>query len=197
MAKETKSKIKKSTKKSFFEVEAPLISTKIHLYSASKEELEGKTIRIDLTKNLRGKNMELCLRIKKDGENLRGEPESIKLIGSYVRRAVRKGTDYSEDSFETECRDARVRIKPLMVTRKRVSKTILKVLREQARNWLETYLKTRTGQELVSEIISNKIQKQLAAKLKKVYPLALCEIRMFEILGKVKSAESGTNNSVE
>lgn len=184
-----KVKAKKAVKKSFFEVEAPLTSTKIELYSPSMEELDGKSIKIDLTKNLRGKNLELKLRIKKEGEKLLGEPEKVELMGAYVRRAIRKGIDYCEDSFELECRDCTCRIKPFLLTRRRVSRSVLNSLRDNTKKWLEAYLKTRTGQEIISEIIANKIQKQLSLKLKKIYPLALCEIRVFEITKKKQVSE--------
>ena len=57
-------KAKKGIKKDFFEVSAPLITTKISLYAAEKKELEGKVAKIDLTKALRGKSLELSLRVK-------------------------------------------------------------------------------------------------------------------------------------
>ena len=177
-----KQKLKKTAKKNFFEVEAPITSTKIHLYSDSLETLNGKTIKLDLTKNLRGKSLEMKLRIKSDSGKLSAEPESLKLSLSYIRRIMRKGADYCEDSFETETRDSLARIKPFFITRKRVSRTVLNVLRINANKFLETYLKSRTSKELFSEIITNKIQKQLSQKLKKIYPLAVCEIRVFELL---------------
>lgn len=191
-----KVKSKKVIKKSFFEVSAPLTSTQISLYAATPGELEGRTVKIDLTKNLRGKNLELKIRIKKQEDSLIGIPESLHLSSGYVRRVVRKGTDYSEDSFEAPCRDLQVRIKPLMVTRRRVSKKILATLRDTAKKQLISHLKTRNAEEIFSEIISNKIQKMLALKLKKIYPLALCEIRMFETIGPAKEApkESETQN---
>jgi len=175
-------KLKKAIKKQFYEVEAPLTATKIELYAGSLEELEGKTIKLDLSKNLRGKNLELKLRIIKNGEKLFCKAEKIELINSYVKRAVRSGADYSEDSFVADCRDSKAKIKPLLVTRKHVSKRTLKILRETARKNLEVYVKTRNADEIFTEIISNKLQKQLAQKLKKIYPLALCEIRIFEIV---------------
>jgi ribosomal protein S3AE len=138
--------------------------------------------KLDLSKNLKGKNLELKLRIIKEGEKLSCKAEKIELINSYVKKAIRSGADYVEDSFIIECRDSKARIKPLLVTRKRVSRSTLKILRETARKNLEGYLKTRNMEEIFTEIISNKLQKQLAQKLKKIYPLALCEIRMFEII---------------
>jgi ribosomal protein S3AE len=175
-------KAKKGAKKSFYEIKAPLTATKIHLYASSPEELDGKRIKIDLTKNLRGKSLELKLKVKLAGNDLSAEAESTELLNSYIRRVIRKGTDYCEDSFETKCRDHLVRIKPLLIARRRVSRALLKTLRENARKYLEAYIKTRTAQELFSEIISNKLQKQLSLKLKKIYPLALCEIRVFKII---------------
>jgi len=185
-----KVKVKKGTKKGFFDVEAPLTSTKISLYASSKESLEGKTVKLDLTKNLRGKNLELKMKIANEKDKLIGKPESIQLMNSYIRRSVRKGTDYVEDSFEAECRDAVVRIKPLLVTRRRVSRAVLKSLRENTKKYLEAHLKTRNYEEIFSEIISNKLQKQLAVKLKKIYPLALCEIRSFEVISKKQIQEN-------
>jgi len=176
-----KPKSKKNIKKSFYEVKAPITATKIQLYASSMEELDGRTIKLDLTKNLRGKNLVVKLRVKADKDSLYTTPESLKLESSYIRKVMRRGTDYVEDSFETECKDSVVRIKPFLITRRRVSRTVLKALRENAKKNLISYVKTRTAEELISEIITNKLQKQLLPKLKKIYPLALCEIRMFEI----------------
>ena len=116
---------------------------------------------------------------------------------SYIRRAMRTSTDYAEDSFEVECRDCVARIKPLLITRRRVSRTVLKTLRENAKKFLIGHIKTREVQEVFSEIISNKLQKQLSLKLKKIYPLALCEIRMFEILKKEKTSKDTVSDEVE
>ena len=174
-------KTKKGVKKRFFEISAPLTATKIHLYAADESELNNKTIRLDLTKSLRGKSLELKFRIKHENNELTAIPESIELAGSYVRRAMRSSTDYVEDSFEVECRDATARIKPLLITRKRVSRAVLKALRDETKKQIEAHVKTRTAQEIFSDIIANKLQKLLAVKLKKIYPLALCEIRVFQI----------------
>lgn len=177
-----KVKTKKGAKKTFYEVAAPITATKIHLYGPSPEALDGRTVKLDLTKTLRGKSLELKLRVKNDKEKLKAEPESVELSISYIRRVMRKGTDYCEDSFEAETRDKIVRIKPFLVARKRVSRSVLNALREAAKKHLVSYLKTRNAEELFSEIITNKLQKQLSLKLKKVYPLALCEIRVFKVI---------------
>jgi ribosomal protein S3AE len=190
-----KAKSKKGVKKTFFEVSAPITSTKIQLYTTSAEDLDGKTIKLDLTKILRGKSLELKLRIKTSEGKIQADPESIELMNAYIRRVMRKGTDYCEDSFETECRDYIVRVKPLLIARKRVSRAILKALRDSAKKTLEAHIKTRSAKEIFQEITTNKLQKQLSLKLKKIYPLALCEIRMFKIIKPLEKKKEDKKDS--
>lgn len=175
-------KKRKLMKKEFFEVRAPITSTKIYLYGSSAQELDGRMVRLDLTRSLRGKNMELKMKIKSTESGLQAEPESLELIGSFIRRMIRKGTDYVEDSFVAETKDHKVLVKPFMITRNKVSRAVRKELRNQARKHIESYLKAREAIEVFTDIMANKIQKELSIKLKKVYPLALCEIRIFEIV---------------
>lgn len=175
-------KTKKLVKKTFFEVKSPLVSTKNFLYGASAEEFNGKVIKLDLTRVLRGKSLELKMKVNLVNNALEGTPVSLILVGSYIRRMIRKGTDYVEDSFIADSKDGRAVVKTFLITRNKVSRAVRKSLRETARAFLESHVKTRTLNELFSEIMSNKIQKDLSLKLKKIYPLALCEIRWFEAL---------------
>lgn len=172
----------KIQKKRFFDVTTSATASKITLYAASAQELDGKIVRLDLTRNLRGKSLELRLRIKANGEELTAEPVALELAGSYVRRMMRKGSDYVEDSFEVSCKDAKVVVKPFMITRHKVSRAVRRILRNTAKEYILSHFITRTTKELATEITTNKFQKELSLKLKKVYPLALCEIRVFEIL---------------
>ena len=184
MAEEIKNapKVKKGAKKGFFDVKAPITATRIQLYGASAEELNGKVVKLDLTRSLKGKNFELRLRVKNTPEGLEGEPVSIELIGSYIRRMMRTGIDYVEDSFVAEMKDGKVRIKPFMIARNKVSRAVRRELRNNSRKFLEEYMKARTVKEGFSDVTTNKVQKELFVRMKKVYPLALCEIRVFELV---------------
>lgn len=175
-------KVKKGAKKTFFEVRAPITATKIQLYAAAPEELVGKIVKLDLTRSLKGKNFELKMKIEKKENVLEAEPVSLELIGSYIRRMMRTGIDYVEDSFDAELKDGKAKIKPFMITRNKVSRAVRRELRNNTQKFLQAYLKTRTLKEGFNEVITNKLQRELFIKLKKVYPLALCEIRIFEII---------------
>jgi ribosomal protein S3AE len=180
----------KTGKKGFFEVVAPFTSSKISLYAGAKEELVGKTVTLDLTRSLRGKSFEMKVKVGLDVDKLTGEPTSIALAGSYIRRMMRKGSDYVEDSFETTCKDGKVRVKPFMITRNKVSRAVRNELRKESRKFLEGFVTTRTSKEVFSDLTSNKIQRELSMKLKKIYPLALCEIRVFEMIFEKKIEKS-------
>ena len=94
---------------------------------------------------------------------------------------MRKGTNYVEDSFSTDCKDARIRIKPFLITRRKVSRAVRKALREKTKDELIKYVKTKDSSRLFEEVLKNQLQKELSLKLKKIYPLSLCEIRTLKV----------------
>ncbi|MCX8158910.1 MAG: 40S ribosomal protein S3a/S1 [Candidatus Pacearchaeota archaeon] len=175
-------KTKKTARKSFFEIKVPLTSVKAHVYGNSVADIEGKIIKIDLTRSLKGKCFELRLKVKNVNGNLEGEPISLWLVGSFIRRAMRTGIDYVEDSFETELKDGKARVKPFLITRNKVSRAVRRELRNNAKKYITEYFKTRSAREIFSDLMTNKIQKEMFLKLKKIYPLTFCEIRVFEII---------------
>jgi len=195
MAKPQKPKRKKTVRKKFFEVSIPLTSVKVHLYSYSPEDLVNNIVKIDLTKMMRGKNVELRAKVKLDNGELVGVLTSLQLLPIYLRRVIRRGTDYVEDSFEVNCKDSKLRIKPFMITRKRVSRAVRKAIRDTAKKHLESKIKVRTTKEIFSEIMTNKLQKELSLKIKKIYPLSLCEIRMLNVIEYLKKEDKSNTKS--
>ena len=168
-------------KKRFFDVQIPIINKTTHLQAYEIKELDGRLMRYDLTRILKGKSMLLQLRVVVDGENITSIPKEAKLLPYFLKRMVRKGTNYIESSFSTECKDAILRIKPILVSRRKVSRRVRKALREKATEELIEYAKTKKSDEIFEDLLKNKIQKPLSLKLKKIYPLSLCEIRVLKV----------------
>ncbi|MDP4039084.1 MAG: hypothetical protein Q8P57_00680 [Candidatus Pacearchaeota archaeon] len=190
-------KRKKGARKKFFPVVLPLTASKVKLYSYSPEELEGSIVKLDLTRNLRGKNLELRAKIKYSEEKLTGELLSLKITASYIKRIMRRGIDYIEDSFETFSKDSKLRIKPFMITRNRVSRAVKKEIRNISKKFLESHTTIRNTSELFSEIMTGKLQKALSIKVKKIYPLATCEIRIIEVIGPAEKTEKSKDKTVK
>lgn len=167
-------------KKKFFNVEIPIVNKQTQLRAYEVGELEGRFLKYDLTRMLKGKSMMITLKVKIEKNEAMTIPKKIVLLPYFLRRMVRKGTDYVEDSFSAECKNASLKIKPFLVTRRKVSRAVKKALRNKAREELINYVKDKPSYELFEEILKNQIQKPLSLKLKKIYPLALCEIRVLE-----------------
>ena len=176
-------------RKKFLPVEIPSINTKVELLANNTEELENKTLKLDLTRQLKGKSVEGTFKVILEKEKPVAIPIKIRLMPYFIRRMIRKRISYVEDSFSTPSQNSLIKVKPFLITRKRVSKAVRKTLRNKAKNWLEDYLKERTDEEIFNDILGNRLQKPLSLVLKKTYPLSLCEIRLIEITRPLEKSE--------
>ncbi|MEK6872290.1 MAG: hypothetical protein AABX16_05285 [Nanoarchaeota archaeon] len=176
-------------RRKFISVDVPALSTKIELIGNNIKEIENKTIKLDLTRYLKGKSVEGDFRITIQDDKAIAIPFQIKLMSYFIRRMIRKRISYVEDSFAVPSQESMLTIKPFLITRKRVSRAVRKTLRNKARNWLEDYLSDKTNEAIFVDILSNRLQRSLSLMLKKTYPLSLCEIRMVSIIRKLKPEE--------
>jgi len=167
-------------RKKFFKIEIPVIRKETQLQAYEEKELEGRVIKYDLTRFLKGKSSVINLKVEIK-EGLVAVPKKIQLMPYFIRRVLRKGTNYVEDSFSTKCKDSSVRIKPFLITRRKVSRAVRKALRNRAKEFLIEYVKDKSSEILFEDIIKNHIQKNLSLNLKKIYPLSFCDIRVFQV----------------
>lgn len=165
-------------KKKFIDVEVPLLDDVVSVLG-TPETLAGKTIKLDLSRKLRGKSLEVILKIYNQN-GLYALPKNLNLLKFYIRRMIRKRASYVEDSFKAKCKDVEVTIKPFLITRKRVSRAVRNNLRKTSKDFLINYLKEKEYLDVAKEIVIGQLQKEMLPKLKKVYPLSFCEIRVFE-----------------
>lgn len=168
-------------KKRFYNIEIDLIKKETQLQAMEEKELVGRYIKYDMTRILKGKGSTLTLKISED---LKAIPTEFRLLPFYLKRMVRRGTSYIEDSFETKSKEESVRIKPFLVTRRKVSRKVRNALRLAAKEELTKWAAEKEIEELYEEVLKNKIQKELSIKLKKIYPLSLCEIRVLKVVPK-------------
>jgi ribosomal protein S3AE len=168
-------------KKRFYDVEMPLINKQTQLLAYELPELENKYIKYDLTRILRGKSILLQFKVSVKDNQAIALPRGIILMPYFLRRMMRKGTDYVEDSFVADCKDATLKIKPFLITRRKVSNRVRRGLREKTKEEIIRYIRDKTAERIFEEILKNKMQKELSSILKKIYPLSLCEIKSMEI----------------
>jgi len=173
-------------KKKSFEVEVPQINFVTSLMAKSESEIIGRTLKIDLTRFLKGRSLEAKLLVVKEGDKLVGKFYALNLFLSYIRMMMRPGISYVEDSFVCSSKDDnRLRIKTFLITRKKVHRSVRNALREQCKELICAAAKDKVSDDLLSDVLIGKFQYELQKKLKKVYPLSLCEIRVFEKQRKI------------
>jgi len=179
----------KIIKKKYFEVDIPLINEKAEVLSDSLDQVNGKTLKLDMTRILKGKSSEMIFSITvKDGKAI-AEPKKLTVLPYFIRHMLHVGVDYVEDSFIVESLKSKLIIKPFLITRKKVSRAVKRTLRNSAKNFLQDYTKTETNDKIFEEILSGQLQKALSLKLKKIYPLGLCEIRIIQVENSLKKLE--------
>ena len=168
-------------KKKFFDVEMPLINKQTQILAFELSELDKRFIKYDLTRILRGKSILMQFKVSVKNNEAIALPRGLLLMPYFLRRMIRKGTDYVEDSFISDCKDATLKIKPFLITRRKVSNRVRRGLREKTKEEITRYIKDKTVERIFEEILKNKMQKELSMILKKIYPLSLCEIKSMEI----------------
>lgn len=176
-------------RRKFQEVEIPFIKLKIELLGENISEIEGRNIKMDLTRQLKGKSVEVIIKVVNQNGKAVAIPIKLKLMPYFIRRMIRKKISYVEDSFLVPNQESMLVLKPFLITRKKVSRAVRKALRNRTKNWLEDYISQLSNKELFEDILSNKLQKNLSLVLKKTYPLSLCEIRILEIKRALTQSE--------
>lgn len=184
-------------KKRFFEVEIPILNKTTHLQAFDISELEGRFIKYDLTRELKGKNIFLSLKVGVKDSRAVAIPREISLVSAFLRKLIRKGTNCVEDSFLTECTDAVIKLKTFLVTRRKVSRVVRKELRNKSREKLISYVKDKEYEEISREILKGSLQRNLSSKLKKIYPLSACEIKYFKVEQILDKTEKEKNSKKE
>jgi len=170
-----------SVRKKIFEIDIPVINQTVSALSLTQDGLVGKFIKLDLTRILKGKNVEASFKIVKEENALVGKPHSLLLLPSYIRRIMRKGVSYVEDSFVCKTKDGAIILKPFMLTRKKVHRKLRNVLNQKTKEILNNSLGERTTDEVFSLIFSSKLQKVLSLQLKRIYPLSFFEFRIAKV----------------
>lgn len=168
-------------KKKFFDVKLEILNSILQLFSSKPEDLLGRVIKFDLTKILKGKNCEAKFIVKKQDDSLVAEMFEFNIYPSYIRRLISHNISIVEDSFSIKAQDVTLRIKPFLITRKRVHRSVRKALKEEARDFLAKNLADKTREKIFQSILTALLQKQLSKKLKKIYPLAVCELRVVKV----------------
>jgi len=125
-------------------------------------------------------------KIKFKIREVRGEEAFTDLMGyylptTYIKRAVRPGKSIVEDSFKGKTKDnIAVIAKPFLITRAIVSNSVKTSLRKKCREYLIKYLSEMDYKDIMGNLLNDGLQRDLRKILEKIYPLTICQLRVFE-----------------
>ncbi|MEK6852795.1 MAG: hypothetical protein AABX59_02850 [Nanoarchaeota archaeon] len=173
-------------KKSLYEIYVPELKAEVgNVLVSDPKAVIGRITNIDITSFTKGKNGSIKIKlVSSNGSRIDGSIIGIKFFPSHIRRFVRRGISKIEDSFVVSVGKEKLRMKPTLMTRKRVKGKVQKALRRETRDFLAKSLADSNPELVFNEIIGGDLQKKLSQKLKKVYPLSFCEIREARYEGK-------------
>jgi len=157
--------------------------------------MKGKTITTNLFNvlgDIKKQQIELNFLVDEIKEN-KGRTKIVqyKLANHYIKRLVRRGRNRIDDSFVVkDSKGAFLRIKTLIITNNKGSKSVRTDLLKKARYELSEILKKTTFENIIKEIIDYKLQKSLKQNLTKIFPIRQVEIRNIKIeTGSVKETK--------
>lgn len=172
-------------KKRWFPVHSPATfgNNKIgEIYLADAQAGIGRTLDLSLM-SLAGDPSKQSVYVKftitkVENNILQTEITGFRLITAAVKKMSHRGRDRIGGSFIIATKDGKnLRVKPILVTKGRAKGAVLTHLRRDVVNSLVTMIGEYTYDDLIKELCGHQFQRQLQQKIRKIYPVGVCEIR--------------------
>ncbi|MDP3918552.1 MAG: hypothetical protein Q8Q35_01430 [Nanoarchaeota archaeon] len=157
--------------------------------AADPKMLIGRTIKTSLSQFLKGarrSTVGLQFKITEvKGSDCHTEFELMEIMPPNVKRLVKRAKKRIDDSFVVVTKDeTKVRLKPILLVKDSVQRGILSDLRKTTQEFYTKFAKELTFNELLNKVLMGDASKDLKSELKKVYPVAIVDMRMLVKLKK-------------
>jgi ribosomal protein S3AE len=118
-----------------------------------------------------------------DGTTGIAELVGYQMNSSHIRRLIRKAIKRIDDSFVLKTKDnVSYAVKPLLIARHKTTQSVATTIRKRVRDLLTKSFQNMKSDEIFMHVITNKLQMDVKNDVRKVYPLAISEIRMLKRL---------------
>ena len=178
--------------KKWFNVQAPPAFENVTIaetLASDKESLMGRVTEIsmqDLTNDFRKSHLLLFFKIHEiEDNNAHTHFVGHSLTSDYLRRMIRRRKSKIEGVYDVETKDgAKLRVKPLATTDKRIQNTQKRVVRESMKETIFKKASSTTLTEFVNNIIDGKMGGEIYKNCKQLYPVKRIEIYKTELISK-------------
>ena len=185
-----KEKIKKKKKKWYTILASSEFNKQViaETISSDPKSLIGRTIKfslMNLTREIKHQNIKIIFSINSVNENnALTEIVGYELVPSFIKRITRTGREKIDDvnTYETK-NNIKLVLKLLIMTKSKTKRSILSNLRHKSKEFLTAKIQKQDYSELITSLITYTLQKELKSTLSKIYPVAVCDVR---VLKKIK-----------
>ncbi len=143
-----------------------------------------------ITRDIKTQNINVRFRITEFRDNvLHTKIIGYRYLSAAIKRLVRRRMTRIDDSIILESKGGQpLKIKPMLLTRGKVSKLIDHKIRMALREDLAKYASKNTYEEVFLSIIKNRLQTELKNKFSKIYPVRALLIRVLEVENKSQTS---------
>jgi small subunit ribosomal protein S3Ae len=181
--------------KKWYPIVAPKIFNQIEVGEilGLEDQLVGRTMQVlvsDLTGDSRKTHIKLELQVNRiEAGKATTQIKELQLLRGYMRSIVRRGSTKIEETVDVSTRDnAKLRVKPLLITARLCKKDQETAIRSVIRQVVEDSAKQRTFDAFLLDLISEKLPKDIRQAVTKLYPVKNAEIRKAEVIRMPKKA---------
>ncbi len=171
-----------------------------HIYE--KEELLGKSVSTNLmtiTDDPRKQGFSIRFDVKdvKDGKG-HTQVIALSMTPSAIKRLMRRGRDKVDDSFTLKIAGGRIiRAKPVIVTNTKCSKAAQTDIRLAVRKKLRDHFLKMRFEDIVKEIVDNKLQRALKDLSNKTHPIRSADLKEIYVMQKDRKLTAEMNELIE
>lgn len=143
---------------------------------------------MQLTGDMKRQNINIMFKVNdvKEGKGLT-IPVKFEISSSSLRRFAKREKDKLTDSFVVKTSDnILVRIKPLMITNNATKGSIQSALIRNCRAICKELVNNSSFEQLITDLVMYRFQKQVKEMIHKTYPLRTFEVRVLQIENKKK-----------
>jgi len=155
-------------------------------YVADPEQLRGRSVFVNmmvLTGDPKKQQVQVQFSISdvKEGKG-HASFKGYAYSPNAIKRLVRRGREKVDDSFLCKTQDSVVlRVKPIIVTSARAHRSLQGLLRRNFRKKFKEIVQKETFEQVMREILENKIQSAIKGLLHKFFPIRIVDIRTLKI----------------
>jgi small subunit ribosomal protein S3Ae len=188
---------KATVKKRWIQILAPKVFNNVVVGEISTVEIEsvlGRTMKANLftlTNEMRQQGTEINLLLDKaEGDSIRSKIIGLKMLPNSIKRKVRKGKTRIDQTLKAISKDEQaVVVKVIVITRNRIKGGVHTAIQNEIKQFMVKKITKNDYDAFSTECVTGSISKEMRSRLKKKYPLKICDIREFKLLRFIKAAD--------